>query len=185
MDYQRVRARVRYALNADWSFQWNGSFLNNDTPNKAVRPNLGDYDLVTLDHSLSFFWTPKGGDKIRVMGEYARQNWRSDILYLVPQMLTPELSRFRENSHAANLLVDIKPRKGDGWAPRFSVGGSMYRSSGSRPTEYYQPVIKAAVPIAKHVEFLGEWRWWGMSESFYMYENFRNHQGTISVRIYQ
>lgn len=185
MDYQRFRARLRFAPTSSWSFLWSGAFLNNDTPNTAVRPRLGDYDLVTLDNSLSFFWMPKGGDKFRLMGEYARQNWRSDILYLAPQTLTPERSHYRENVHAANLMADIKPAKGEGWAPRFSLGGSMFRSAGSRPTYYYQPVARVAVPVAKHVEFLGEWRWWGLREPFYLYENFRNHQGTISLRIYQ
>ena len=61
----------------------------------------------------------------------------------------------------------------------------MFRSSGSRPTRYYQPVLRVAVPAVKHLELIGEWRWWGLSEPFYRFENFRNHQGMISIRIYQ
>jgi hypothetical protein len=185
MDYQRVRARVRFQPLTDWSLVWSGSFLNNDTPNTAVRPRLGDYDLVTLDNSIAFFWTPKGGNKLRAMGEYSRLSWRSNILYLTPSLLTPELSNYRENAHAANLMVDVKPSKGDGWGPRLSVGGSIFRSSGSRPTRYYQPVARLAVPVVKHIEFSGEWRWWGMSEPFYRDENFKMHQGPISLRIHQ
>jgi hypothetical protein len=183
MDYQRVRTRVRYQPFTAWSFMWSGSILNNQTPNQQILPRLNDYDLLTLENAFSFVFAPGGGNRIRATGEYARQVWHSNVLYLAPQTLTPELSEYRENAHAANLMVDVSPLKGR--SPRLTVGGSMFRSAGSRPTRFYQPVVRAGFPIARHVEFSGEWRWWGMSEPFYQFENFRNHQGTISLRIYQ
>jgi hypothetical protein len=82
-------------------------------------------------------------------------------------------------------MVDFIPARGSDFAPRFSAGGSFFRSSGSRPSQYWQPMLRAAFPIARHVEFLGEWRYWGLSQPFYVYEHFRNNQGTLSLRIWQ
>jgi hypothetical protein len=130
-------------------------------------------------------WTPKGGSRIRASGEYARSSWRSDVLYLRPQDLTPERSLYRENGHAGTLMVDVMPAKASAkFAPRFSAGGSFFRSSGSRPTRYWQPTARAAVPVASHLEFIGEWRYWGLSQPFYVYEHFRVHQATFSLRFF-
>jgi hypothetical protein len=185
-NYERYRARIRYQALDSLSFAWSGAFLNNDNPNIWTRPDLGDYDLTTLDNSLSFVWTPKGGSKFRATGEYARSTWRSDLLYLAPQDLTPERSFYRENGHAGTLMVDFVPTRGTvRYAPRFSAGGSFFRSAGSRPTRYWQPTARAAVPLMNHVDFVGEWRYWGLSQPFYSFEHFRNHQATLSLRFWQ
>jgi hypothetical protein len=184
-NYERYRARVRYQALQSLSFAWSGAFLNNDNPNVWNLPPLGDYDLTTLDNSLSFLWSPKGGARFRASGEYARSSWRSDILYLRPQDLTPERSLYRENGHAGTLMVDFTPAKSPAkFVPRFSAGGSFFRSSGSRPTRYWQPTGRAALPIANHLEFIGEWRYWGLSQPFYVYEHFRVNQATFSLRFF-
>lgn len=184
-NYERIRARVRYQAMANLALNWSGAYLNNDNPNAQTRPQLGDYDLTSLDNSLGFLWTPAGGTKFRVSGEYARLNLRSDARYLAPQDLQPERIEYRENGHAGTLLVDFVPARGTNFAPRFSAGGSFFRSSGSRPTRYWQPVIRTAFPLYKHVEFVGEWRYWGLSQPFYQYEHFRNNQATVSLRFWQ
>jgi hypothetical protein len=93
---------------------------------------------------------------------------------------------YRENGHSATFLVDAGvPIRGQKWAPRISAGGSLYHSSGSRPTHYYQPVARISAPIVKHMEWNAEWRWWAMNEPYFRLENFRNHQMMFSVRMYQ
>jgi hypothetical protein len=63
------------------------------------------------------------------------------------------------------------------------VGGSLFRSSGSRPTEYYQPLLRAAVPVHRNVQGIAEWRYYGLAETFYKYEGFNTHLFTIGLRI--
>jgi len=185
-DYERYRARIRWQASPNLSAAWNFAYLGNQTPNTETQPaGLGDYSLRTIDNSLSFLWTPKGGNRFRVNGEYARQSWRSNVQYLSLPFYTPELSRYREDAHAGSLLVDFVPATRTGHAPRFTAGGSFYRSTGTRPTTFVQPVVRTAVPIAKRLEFIGEWRYWGLSEAYYRFEGFRNNQGTLSLRFWQ
>ena len=82
-------------------------------------------------------------------------------------------------------MVDFVPSRGAVFAPRFSAGGSFYQASGSRPSRYLQPTIRAAFPLSRRVEFIGEWRYWGLSQPFYQYEHFRNNQATLSLRFFQ
>jgi hypothetical protein len=141
--------------------------------------------LRSLDRSVSMMWSPKGGDRFRLMGEYARQSLRTDVKFISLPFGSVDQSRYREDVHAGSLLGDFVPAKGKPHAPRFTLGGSFFRSSGSRPTLYLQPLIRTSFPIAKHVEFVAEWRYWGMSQPLYRFEQFRNNQATISLRIFQ
>jgi hypothetical protein len=181
LDYQRVRARVRYqALNA-LAFTYSGSYFNNDNPLARVGSLLTDFEARSIDHALAIFWTPQADSRVRVLAEYARQTWRSDTEYFVPQTLTPERSLYTENAHVATLAADIRLLKNT-ISPTISFGGSLFDSSGSRPTQYAQPFARILVPFAPHLQFTGEWRYWGLSQTFYQFEHFRTHQGTVGLR---
>ncbi len=185
-DYERYRLRLRWQIVQNLSVSLNGSYLGNNTANSQTLPKtLGDYDFRSIDRSISFAWSPKGGDRFRLMGEYARQNLRTDIRYFGLPFGNPELSRYREDVHAGSFLGDFVPARGKEHAPRFTLGGSFYRSAGSRPTLYLQPLVRTAFPLSKRVEFVAEWRYWGMSQPLYRFEQFRNNQATISLRIFQ
>jgi len=58
-------------------------------------------------------------------------------------------------------------------------------SSGSRPTQYYQPLARLSVPIHKHVYWNAQWSYYGFAEglmSFYALEGFRSNQIMTSLR---
>ncbi|MDZ4801638.1 MAG: hypothetical protein SGI92_26070 [Bryobacteraceae bacterium] len=185
-DYQKYRGRLRWQLRPDLSVAWGLSYLNNDTPNSNTLPlGLGDYTLRTIDHNISMVWNPKGGDRFRVTGEYARQNWKSQIRYISLPFGIRELSRYREDVHAGSFIGDFVPATGKNHAPRFSLGGSYFRSSGTRPAMYLQPLIRTSFPLHKRVEFIAEWRYWGFTQALYTGEAFRNNQTTISLRFWQ
>ena len=59
----------------------------------------------------------------------------------------------------------------------------MYLSSGSRPTNYFEPVGRLTVPVTNHISWVSEWAYYGYGESFYSYEGFRSHLVTTGVRI--
>ena len=72
------------------------------------------------------------------------------------------------------------------WAPHSAVkitaGGSFVRSSGSRPSSYYQPRATVLVPVAKNIQWVSEWRYYGYAEAFYVYEGFRTNLVTTGLR---
>jgi hypothetical protein len=69
-----------------------------------------------------------------------------------------------------------------GFAPRFSIGGSLFTSAGSRPTDYYQPTARLSIPLAKGVQWNSEWRWYSLSERVYSFEDFRSNQLMVSLK---
>ncbi|MBI1895590.1 MAG: hypothetical protein HYS04_03495 [Acidobacteria bacterium] len=177
-DYQRIRARATFQALASLALTANFGLLNNDSPTPG-----GGYLVRSRDAGLSVAWTPAAGKRVRLIGDYVRSTFRSEIDYLVPQELSRELSRYRDYAHQATALVDVAIPAIGGRAPRLSAGGSLFHTSGSRPTRYYQPLARFTAPIARHLEANFEWRWYAMSEAFYVFEGFRAHQLIFSLRI--
>jgi len=173
-DYRKVRARARYQATAALSLAADFSLLNNENPGNH-------YDLLAQQESLSLLWAPsKSWD---FQGSYSRSTLRSDISYLVPQILQPEQSRYRDNAHTVTALFSATLPGGSGFVPKFSAGGSFFISSGSRPTSYFQPSAKLFVPVSKNLNWFTEWQYYGYGEAFYLYEGFRTHLVTTGLRL--
>ena len=115
-------------------------------------------------------------------GEYTRSSLRSDIYYVVPQDFTTAPSSYRDNADEASALADLVIPGFGSHAPRLGVGGSLFRSSGSRPTQYYQPIVRFTTPPYRHISAYGEWRYYGFAEPFYLYEGFRTHLLSVGLR---
>ncbi len=176
-NYQKVRAQVRYQPLQSLSVSADFTLLNNQNP------LAGHYDYTSHQESLSFYWAPRGGKIFDIQGSYSRSDLKSDIGYLEPETLSPLLSRYRDNAHTGTALLDLTWPQGNRFAPKLAAGGSFFMSSGSRPTSYYQPIVKLWVPIDKHVSWFTEWRYYGYGETFYLYEGFRTHVVTTGVRL--
>lgn len=178
-DYQWLRARARYQALGTLGFAADFGYLNNKNPEAGI-----NYKFRSVTETFSVFWTPAGGKRISLLGEYTRSALNSDINYLNPGTLTPERSFYRDNGHAVNAMLDVAfPSYGGGLAPKFSFGGAMFLSSGSRPTNFYQPVGRLALPLHKNVAVVTEWRYYGYGEPFYRYEAFRAHLFTTGLRL--
>jgi hypothetical protein len=180
-DYQKVRAQARYQATKSLNIAGDFTALSNQNPSRGIR-----YDYLALQESLSLFWAPRGGKLWDVHGSYTRSTVRSEIDYLTPQDLSPQVSRYRENAHTATALVNVHPRLGAN-AATLSFGGSLYRSAGflsatSRPTKYYQPVASLRAPLGRNVQWFADWRYYGYGEAFYLYEGFRAHLLTAGLR---
>jgi hypothetical protein len=168
-DYQKAHIRGSYDFSPEWRFAGDFSLLNNTNPNPNVR-----LDYSAKIESASVYYTPKSVKWANLLVDYSRSAIYSNVLYLVPQTFSPTPSIYRENGHSLSTLASIK------W---FTMGGTLFISSGSRPTTYYQPLVRATVPIHKHVEWINEWRWYSMSELFYVFENFQTNQFMSSLRL--
>ncbi len=174
-DYNKGRGMARYQVNSALSLQANFQILNNQNPAPDIR-----YDFQSRTNSLSVTWTPAGGKHISILGEYDRSTVRSNILYL-GIFFAPTVSDYRENAHTATSAVDFALPSLPG--AKLTVGGSLFISSGSRPSRYYQPLARLSLPIVKHVQWNTEWQYYGYGEQFYLYEGFRAHVFMTGLRV--
>jgi hypothetical protein len=177
-DYQKGRARVRYQVLNSLTLSANFSVLHNENPASGV-----DYKFLSRESSVSAFWTPGSGKRITLLGDYTRSTLRSDLSYLIPQQLTSARSLYRENAHVATAILDLNLLKVHKESIKLSVGGSLFVSDGSRPSQYYQPIGKLSFPLCRKAHWVSEWRWYNLGERFYMYEGFRTHQFITGLRL--
>jgi hypothetical protein len=164
-----------YQLPWSLNLSANVSVLQNTSP----LPNKNDF--LSHTESLSMQWNPKVAKRFSFIGTWEHNSLTSNIFYLVPQTLSPALSNYWESGHTiTGLVATTIPLFGR--EVQFSGGGSFLLSNGSRATNYYQPVGKLSVPFGKHLAWNTEWRYYGFSEAFYLYESFRTHLITTGLR---
>jgi hypothetical protein len=177
-DYKRIHARARYQALGSLSVSADFSLLDNQNPATGIQ-----YDYLARQNSVSFLWSPQGGKRFSLHGDYTRSTMRSDISYLIPQELRSARSFYRDNAHVSSAILDVALPGYRKLAPKLSLGGAFLISSGSRPTSYYQPLTKLFVPISAHVAWVSDWRYYGFGEAFYSYEGFRTHLITTGLRL--
>jgi hypothetical protein len=176
-NYQKVRAQARYQALKTLSVSADFNALVNENPTAGM-----SYSYRTQQESLSLFWS--SGKSWDLEGSYTRSTLSSEIGYLTPQDLASALSIYRDDAHSATALFNWKlPGIGKLAAGKLTAGGSMFVSSGSIPTRYFQPLVTILVPAGKHVSWFGEWRYYGYAEPFTPIENFRAQLITTGLRL--
>lgn len=176
-DYQKVRAQVRYQAANSLSFSADVTVLDNQNPVPGV-----NYDYTSRQETVSLFWSPSGSKRFDFEGSYTRSTLRSNIGYLAPQDLSPLVSLYRDDAHIGTALFTWKLPSHGPLAPKLTAGGSFIVSSGSRATNYYQPLATLWLPMGKHMNWFTEWRYYGYGEALYLYEGFRTHLVTTGLR---
>ena len=177
-NYQKARIRARYQATPILSFNAYFSVLNNENPTPGI-----NYQYLSRDNSLSVIWTPAGAKRISLMADYTRSTLRSDLSYRVPQDGSTAFDHYRDNGHTATSVIDLALPGYSKMTPKLSIGGSMFISSGSRSSSYYQPLARLSIPLMKHLSWNSEWRWYGFAEQFYLYEGFRAHIFMTGLRL--
>ena len=180
-DYNKGRVQARLQATRSLVLQANFLVLNNQNPAPDIR-----FDFQSRSNTLTLFWTPEKTKWVTAMAEYDRSTLRSDIAYLTLPSLSPTVSSYRDNSHTATAAVDLAHPRLKG--AKLTFGGSLFISAGfvgaeSRPTRYYQPMVRVMLPLVKNVSWDTEWRYYGFGEPFYFYEGFRTHTFTTGIRI--
>jgi hypothetical protein len=97
--------------------------------------------------------------------------------------LTPAVSSYRENAHAASGFIDLALPGYTGMKPKLALGGSLWISSLSRPTQFFEPLTRLSLPLRNNVSWNTEWRYYGVGEAFHLYEGFRNHVFMTGLRL--
>jgi hypothetical protein len=179
-NYQKVRAQGRYQVVNSLNLAVDFTMLNNQNPTPGINA-----DSRANQESISLFWAPGASKHWELQGSYGYSHMRSEIGYLAPQDFSPQISIYTDDSHTATALFTMN-LSGVKWAShsaaKIIAGGSFVLSSGSRPTSYYQPQAKVLVPVAKNIQWVSEWRYYGYGEAFYLYEGFRSHLITTGLR---
>jgi hypothetical protein len=175
LDYHRFRAQFRYQLPG--SVYLGGAFnlLDNQNP----QPGVG-LDFRSQSGSLNAQWMPKSAKYVSLLGDYTRSSIKSDLSYLFPANALVARSLYRDNAHAFSALADL--RFPGAYGPRLAIGGSLVRTAGSRPSQFYQPTGRLSVPLGARCQAFSEWRWFGLTQPFYLYEGFRNHHILTGLR---
>jgi hypothetical protein len=176
--YDRGKLRGSYQISPTLALAAEFSALSNQNPT----PNI-NYDYFAMQTSASVVWSPKAAGPLSVQAGYTRSTIRSDIQYLAPQFLLPERSFYRDNAHTIHVGADWTPPAYHGMTPKISAGGMFFLSSGSRPTNYFQPLSRVMIPFYKGLDWVSEWTYHGYGEAFYVYEGFRTHLITTGIRI--
>jgi len=177
-NYNKMRARAQYQASTSLSFTANFTVLDNQNPATGV-----NYDFRARNNSVAVYWMPNNSKRISVTAEYNRSTLRSNISYLDLPFLNSAVSAYRDNSHSASSQIDVALPGYHGLTPKLTAGGSLFVSSGSRPTQFYEPLARLSFPLSKKVSWNTEWRWYGMGEQFYLYEGFRTHAFVTSLRL--
>jgi hypothetical protein len=175
-DYQKFRLRGTLKVNESLNVSANVTYLKNTSP----LPNKNDF--LSHAESMTFQFNPKGGKRFNFVGTWEHSIERSNILYLIPQTLTPAVSNYWESGHTITGLISTTLPSIHGVAAEFSGGGSFLLSGGTRAQNYFQPVGRLTVPIGRHLAWNTEWRYYGFGESFFLYESFRTHLITTGLR---
>ena len=176
-DYQKVRTQARYQATDSLSVALDFTYLNNENPAPAI-----NFNFRSQQEAASLFWSPRSGKIFTFQGTYSWSSIRSDILYLIPQTLTPATSNYSENANTATALLNVTLGHWGVVAPKLTAGGSFFISNGSLPTSYYQPMAKLWVPVSKHVQAFAEWWFYGYSDTFASYQGFGTHLAAIGLR---
>lgn len=177
-DYQRLRTRARYQATNTLNLSLDVTVLNNQNPSA-----LSNYDFRSRMFSAALAWTPVAAKRMQVNGSYSRSTIRSDIFYIAPQFFEREHSRYRDDCHTVEGRIDLVGPKHAGAPTELSLGGVLFRASGSRPTQHYQPVATFTAPITKAVTWISEWRYHGFGQAAYGFEGFRTHLITTGLRV--
>ena len=174
-EYSKGRARAKYQFNPNLSLQVRFTVLDNQNPDPSIK-----YSFRSRDNALSLFWTPSGGKRVSLMGEYDRSTVDSSISYL-GLFLSPSTSLYREEAHSATAALNLTLPGVPG--AKLTLGGSLFVGNGTRPTRYYQPVTRLSVPLHKNLYWNTEWQYYGYGEQLYLFEGFRTHVFQTGLRV--
>ena len=146
-DYYKLRARARYQLAASLMLQANFQVLNNQNPAAAIQ-----YNFRSRDNSLAVYWTPAGGKRITVMGEYDRSSLSSSIDYLgaVPEPGGLVLPRERAHGHLGHRYRAARLRRPDAQVHRRRIAVHLLR----HPALALLPAAHAAFASAPEARIL-------------------------------
>ena len=174
-NYRKARINARYDLSSTLHLSADYRILSNKNP-LAGSP----YKSLSHQESASLQWLPKGS-KMDFIGTYEHCGFDTRMTYLDPGFLITDIADYREYCHDISATANVTLPAFLKHA-RLSAGGSAVLTSGSRPTTYYQPLVKLAVPLARGFGWFATWQYYGFGDAYYSYESFQSNLITTGLR---
>lgn len=170
-NFEQWKLRARWQLHPQWQWQARFGRLHNSNPNRLI-----GLEFTTQQANLTLQWT---GKRASVMADYTRSAIATDLGYRNPVFYNLIPTNYRDRAHSGTLAADFTlPRK-----LYLTVGGSLFRNGGSRPSRYYQPLIRLRLPLQQHAGLLAEWRHVSFGQTLFPVESFGVQQFTFGLHL--
>ena len=154
VDYHKASLRGRYAPFEKLQFEGNATLFDNlDRRVEAL-----NFTSRQRNYALQFSYTPI--TRVSVTGGFERTQLRTGLLYIVPQTLTLDRSRYREKGNFGNLYLNVLLIRN----ANLSLGYSGWGVSGSFPLTYHRPSARLEVPVHERVSVYGQWNYYEYNE---------------------
>jgi hypothetical protein len=177
-DYNRIRNQVRWNPKSSLSVTGNWSQFENRNPSPAI--NL---KFMNRQAAAAVQWMPNDGKRFTLLTDYTRATIKSELGFLDPLNFQSLLAKYRDNAHVGTALLDLNLGQVAGSPLKITAGGTFVTGAGSRPMRYYQPIGRVLMPVHKRMQLYSEWRWYGFTQPFYVFEGFRSHQILTGLRL--
>jgi hypothetical protein len=173
LDYTKLRARGKYQPRDYITITASVTLMDNQNP----RPDI-NYNFRNLGYTFSASYAPNGGQRVSMSVDYSRADLTSDILFIIPQWLTPGQSNYVDDSHFGGFNLDLGLIHGS----RLSLGYGIISTTGTHPLIYHQPRASLDIPITRRISWVNEWRYFDLNEMLYGFEKFHNNLITSGFR---
>jgi hypothetical protein len=173
-DTDKFRTRIRYKLSSSLSLGLVDTWMNGSNSLPGVNSTYS-----ARQTSANLMFAPHEGKRISLSLDYTNSYTHSVVPILDPTYETSSNSLYVMRASTAGAWVDLALFHG----AKLSFGGSLLLSSGSLPTNFYQPRARLAVPLAPRVTWNTEWQYYGYRESLYPVENFNYHLFSTGLRL--
>ncbi len=174
VDFQRARLRGRFSPFESLEFNGSATLFDNEDDDM---PEI-DFTSRSRDYSLQFSYAPI--TRISFSGGFERSNIRTNILYVVPQTLTLDRSRYREKGNFGSAFISLMLLRN----ATLNLGYSGWGFSGNFPLTYHRPMARLEVPIDERVSLYGQWNYYEYNEKVQIFpQDYRVHHTVLGVRV--
>jgi hypothetical protein len=153
VDFQRASLRGRFSPFEKLQFEGNATLFNNDDDITSL-----DFTSRQRNYALQFDYAPIA--RVSLTGGFERSTMRTNLLYIVPQTLTLDRSRYREKGNFGNLYLNLALIRN----ATLSLGYSAWGVSGDFPLTYHRPSARVDVPVHERVSLYGQWNFYEYNE---------------------
>lgn len=165
LESHRLRLSGNVNPVASIEFGGNAGWLNQNDDRSSI-------DWVWRSRNLDGHVTYSPSGRFSLSLEYGWASTRSELLFLIPQVLLPDRSHYRESTRNAALFLNVKlPRQG-----LLGLGYSILGSVGTFPYNSHRPLARIEVPVHPRVTAFGQWNYFDWNEKMRLFpQDYRAH----------
>lgn len=146
VDFERLRLHGKATLFSTLHFAGSVLVYDHDDDLAEIDFTSENRDVaVNVDYTPASFWS--------VSADYERNDYDSNLIFLIPQILQPDRSIYSERADYGGASVNLDlPRK-----VQLSLGYSFWDVVGTFPLSSHRPTARLEVPIGPKLTAYTEW----------------------------